>query len=261
MMNKIRVLLMTDEVYATSRNYAADLSAKIKEHPESFDWFYAFANGSPFEDTAFEIDDFDVLIPSSKEDFDAMLTTALNLYNAVKGLPKHILGDVRFWAWLSFTKLYKFILASSAATVEGIVTFWLPKGTSARRSFMLQPAGQYFYMSDLAKGEAKEPESAYVRYLLENQQLYINMVYRNFIDIPNIAKNIVRATMEYESSHAVKVPTRKIRKLLKLISEIGSVRLMDAIPEEELYSMINERLESAMAEADEDSGDSNPADE
>ncbi|MDY6392829.1 MAG: hypothetical protein SPL80_08355, partial [Bacilli bacterium] len=61
--------------------------------------------------------------------------------------------------------------------------------------------------------------------------------------------------------HAVKVPTRKIRKLFKLISEIGSVRLMDAIPEEELYVMISERLEIAMAEADEGVGHSSPAGE
>ena len=132
----INVQLMNDEIYINCQNYSEKIATQIKDHPDSPDWMIGFGNGKPFDDTIFQIDDFDVFIPSSREDYESIIKTAISMHKSLKVLPGHILGDVRFWAWLSFTKMYKFLTAIFTPTKENVVSYVVPKYIAARRMNM-----------------------------------------------------------------------------------------------------------------------------
>ena len=243
----INVQLMNDEIYINCQNYADKVANLIKEHPDSSDWMIAFGNGKPFDETNFQIDDYDVFLPSSKEDCDSIVKTAVSMHKALKELPGHILGDVRFWAWLTFTKMYKFLNAIFAPTKEIVQTNIVPKYIAARRMNMLQIIGRYYFMCDLTYVEDSEDPYYLTTFLVKRIELYRSLVYRNFSDIPAVPKSVVIAIKDYEDNHPGKVVTvDDTRLLMKEITNLGSVRLVDVIPEKELLHIVKEKLSKIM---------------
>lgn len=243
----INVQLMNDEIYINCQNYAKDIADKIKEHPDSSDWMIAFGNGKPFDDTDFQIEDFDVFIPSSRDDNEAIVKTAISMHKALKDLPGHIIGDVRFWAWLTFTKMYKFLTSIFVPTEENVQSMVVPKAITARRMTMLQIIGRYYFMCDLVYSLDKEDPYYLAGYLIKRNELYRNLVYRNISDIPAVAKSVVVAQKEYEEQHpGVNLTGDHSRLLMKEVSSLGSVRLIDVIPENDLLLMVKEKLDSLM---------------
>ena len=243
----INVQLMNDEIYINCQNYADKVAGLIKDHPDSSDWMIAFGNGKPFDETNFQIEDFEVFMPSSKEDYDSIIKTAISMHKALKALPGHVLGDVRFWAWLTFTKMYKFLNAIASPTKELIQTNIVPKYIAARRMNMLQIIGRYYFMCDLSFSEDNENPYYLTGFLVKRIELYRSLVYRNFSDIPAVPRSVVIAEKEYEEKHPGQVVTvDDTRLLMKEITNLGSVRLVDVIPEKELLKIVKEKLETIM---------------
>lgn len=239
----INVQLLNDEVYINCQNYAKDIADKIKEHPDSSDWMIAFGNGNPFDDTDFQIEDFDVTIPFSRDDNKAITQTAISMHKALRDLPGHIVGDVRFWAWLTFTKMYKFLNAIFVPTEENVKSMVVPKAITTRRMTMLQIIGRYYFMCDLVYSSEKDNPYYLADYLVKRIELYRNLVYRNISDIPTVAKSVIIAQKDYEDKHpGVSLTGDHSRLLMKEVSSLGSVRLIDAIPEDELLAMVKEKM-------------------
>ena len=243
----INVQLMNDEIYINCQNYADKVANLNKNHPDSSDWMIAFGNGKPFDETNFQIEDFEIFMPSSKEDYDSIIKTAISMHKTLRVLPGHILGDVRFWAWLTFTKMYKFLNAIATPTKELIQTNIVPKYIAARRMNMLQIIGRYYFMCELSFSEESADSYYLTDFLVRRLELYRNLVYRNFSDIPAVPRSGVIAEKEYEDSHPGKVVTvDDTRLLMKEITNLGSVRLVDVIPEKELLRIVKEKLNRIM---------------
>ena len=239
----INVQLMNDELYINCQNYAEDVASKIKEHPDSPDWMIAFGNGAPFDNTEFQIDDFEVFIPTSKDDNESIVKTAISMHKALKNLPGHIIGDVRFWAWLTFSKMYNFLTAIFVPTKENVESMVVPKAVTTRRMTMLQIIGRYYFMCDISYSPDNENPYYLADYIINELELYRNLVYRNLSDIPSVPRSVIIAEREYEESHPGKiVSTDDTRLLMKEITALGSVRLIDAIPEVELLEMVKDLL-------------------
>ena len=245
----INVKLMNDEVYKNCQNYSEDIANKIAEHPDSSNWIIAFGNGQPFEDTVFEIDDFEVFIPSSKDDKESIIKTALSMHKALNHLPGHITGDVRFWAWLTFAKMYKFLISIETITKDNVANMIVPKAVTIRRATMQHIIGRYYFMCDLCFSDDKEDPYYLVPYLVSKGEIYRSLAYRNISDIPALSKAVVVAASEFEKEHPDKpVTSEVIRRWMKEITAIGSVRLIDAIPENELTLMVRSKLDFAVIE-------------
>lgn len=240
----INVQLMNDEVYANCQNYSEDIAEKIKNHPDSSDWIIGFGNGQPFDNTEFTIEDFEVYIPNSKDDKESVVKTAISMHQALKNLPGHIIGDVRFWAWLAFSKMYQFLNSLETITKENVVSMIVPKAVAIRRATMQHVIGRYYFMCDLCYSENKEDPYYLVPYLNGKGEIYRSLAHRNISDIPALSKAVIIAASEFEKEHISNPVTSEIvRRWMKEITAIGSVRLIDAIPENELTLMVEERLE------------------
>ena len=240
----INVQLMNDEVYVNCQNYSEDIYNKIQEHPDSADWIFGFANNQPFEPTEFSIEDFQVFLPLNKDDKESIVKTAISMHKALKELPGHIIGDVRFWAWLAFSKMYKFINCLEVLTKENLVSMIVPKAVAIRRATMQHIVGRFYFMCDLCFSEDKEDPYYLVSYLVTRGEIYRSLAHRNISDIPALSKAVIIAAQQFENEHNdLYVSTEIVRRWMKEITAIGSVRLIDAIPEEELTNMVKERLQ------------------
>lgn len=240
----INVQLMNDEIYVNCQNYSEEIANKIKEHPDSPDWIIGFGKGQPFENTDFTIEDFEVFIPSSKDDKESIVKTAISMHKALKDLPGHIIGDVRFWAWLSFSKMYEFLISLETITKENIVSMIVPKAVAIRRATMQHIIGRYYFMCDLCYSEFKDDPYYLVPYLNGKGEIYRSLAHRNISDIPALSKAVIIAASEFEKENVTKPVTSEIiRRWMKEITAIGSVRLIDAIPVDELTVMVRDRLE------------------
>lgn len=244
----IKVQLMKDEIYINCQNFSADISSKIKEHSDSSDWMIAFANGQPYEDTKFEIEDFEIFLPKSKDDRENIVKTAISMHKALRKLPGHIIGDVRFWAWMTFTKMYKFFTILNTPTKEAVESMVVPKAITTRRATMLQSVGRFYFMCDVAFDVSAKDPYYLASYIIDSMEVYRNLVYRNLSDIPSVSRSVIKAQKEYEEAHhGTLITTDHTRMLMKDITSIGSVRLIDAIPEDELYLMVQEKLDKIMS--------------
>lgn len=247
----INVQLMNDEVYINCQNYAKDIAEKIKNHPDSPDWMIAFGNGKPFDDSDFQIEDFEIFIPSSKDDNKSVVKTAISMHKALKDLPGHIIGDVRFWAWLTFSKMYTFLTSIFVPTEENVQSMVVPKAITTRRMTMLQIIGRYYFMCDLVYSSDKEDPYYLAEYLIKHNEMYRNLVYRNISDIPAVAKSVVIAQKEYEENHPnINLTGDHSRLLMKEVTSLGSVRLIDAIPEDELLTMVKEKIKLVLKDGE-----------
>lgn len=245
----INVQLMNDETYVNCQNYSELIFNKMSEHKDSSDWIIAFGNNQPFDSTDFFIEDFDVFIPKNKDDKEAIVKTAISMHKSLNELPAHIISDVRFWAWLSFTKMYRFLLSLDVVTKDNIISLVVPKAVSVsvRRGIMQHIIGRYYFMCDICYSEEKDDPYCLVYYLVEKGEIYRSLAHRNISDIPALSKAVIIAAKEFELGHKdIYISTELVRRWMKEITAIGSVRLIDAIPEEELISMIKEKLEKTV---------------
>lgn len=236
---KINVQTMSDVALEKCRADVAELTRKIYAHPQDASWLKAFVGGEPFEEKRFEIEDFELKMPEEGADVQTVrLENSIILHNALKDLPGYIIGDVHFWAWLTFTKGYRYASAKSEMTADYIKNWWVPRGDNTRRSVMLHVLGRDYCAAEMTFNPTEENPYAATEYLSSNQELYRNLVFRNISDIPAVAHGIVGAVRDYEKETGDHVSSDRIREILKFVSNLGSVRLIDTIPEKEIYERV-----------------------
>lgn len=244
----MNIQMMTDEALEKCRAEVEELTRKIYAHPDDGSWISAFTGKDPFETKKYEIDDISLQIPTkgSPDEDDVKAANAIAIHKALKDLPGYIIGDIRFWAWFTFTIGYKYAQYKSEITQDYIKNWWVPKGDNTRRSVMLQVLGREYFIADLSY-QLKEdgtPDYYYTKYLSSSMELYRNLVFRNISDIPAVSKALIMGCADFERTSGKAITPDTIRPLLKGVSNLGSVRLIDSIPEEKLYEWVKKKLSS-----------------
>lgn len=240
----MNIKMMTDQAIEKCRTDAEEFARKVYGNPENADWLESFVGADPFVEKTFEIEDFELEVPvkGSPEEKDIVAKNCVILHKALKGLPAYILGDIRFWAWITMTKGYKFAIYKSDISKDYIKNNWFSQHDNNRRSSMLQTIASEYFIGDMTVESVGSAEPyALTPYLSGNRELYRNMVYRNISDVPAVAKALIKSWADYEregSIGRIGDRTDTIRASMKYVSSLGSVMLIDAIPAEELYEKI-----------------------
>lgn len=244
----MHIKMMTDQAIEKCRTDAEEFARKVYGNPENADWLESFVGADPFVEKTFEIDDFELEVPvkGSPEEKDVIAKNCVTLHKALKELPAYILGDIRFWAWVTMTKGYKFAIYKSEISKDYIKNNWFSVHDNNRRSSMLQTIASEYFIGDMTYDSMGSAEPyALTPYLSGNRELYRNMVYRNISDVPAVSQALIKSWADYEKNEAAgKAVDRKeaIRSSMKFVSSLGSVMLVDAIPPEELRQKVFEYL-------------------
>ena len=107
MNNNINICFMTDEAVETLKENTLLVTKNLKSFPNDSNWLSSIYSGKLYDEKKYKIPEFTLKVSEdgdySKVDFENSIT----LYESLKDLPRYILTDERFWAWINFTVGYQ----------------------------------------------------------------------------------------------------------------------------------------------------------
>ena len=96
-MSKINVKFLTDEALATIKANLDKFTKIVKENPSDSSSFIAELPEECFVEKKYPIEDFELEVDGDGDYSKVDVDNAITLYEHLCCLPKHVLGDERFW--------------------------------------------------------------------------------------------------------------------------------------------------------------------
>lgn len=249
-MSEINIQFMTDEAFRQCRTSADEVAQNIIDHPSDASWLPRYLKIAPYQEKQYTIEDFELKASDDGDYSKVELENGILLYERLKKLPRYILGDMHFWAWLTFEKCYKAAQQVMKVDANTVSNWWFAKEGEGRRGVMLHVIARSFYRVEMSIEEGSESPYELTKYLFENLGCYRNLVFRNISNIPAVSRAFIRAEKEASEKYGIVIDEKTIsRPLMKEVSQIGSVRLIDAMPEEEIYSIVRDKMEQIIQQS------------
>lgn len=236
---EINIKLMTEQAYKTLQKDFEGVYKMILEHPTDATWLKDYLGFEPYETKSYVVEDFDLKTSDNYD--DVYLENSIALYEHLNTLPKYILSNTRFWAWITFEKAYKQAILSLPLKSNAIIKNWWLPGNS-RRDNMLQVIGRHYYKVEVSVNESNANKYDLTNYVIENSEAYRNIVFRNIGMIKNVSLALLKVERDIEEEYGFKFTNDSFREAMKEASKIGSVMLIDVISMEEIYNILKIKL-------------------
>lgn len=237
---QINIKMMSEEAYKTLQKNYKEVTQMIIDHPSDCSWLNGYLEFEPFEEKKYVVE-FEEL--EDDEDYSKVaLNNTIKIYEAFKDLPRYVLCNNRFWAWVTFALAYKQAIHASKKITEGSINnLWL-QGNS-RRDLMLGIISRYYFYVELSVEEQKDNKYELAKYMLTNAEAYRNLAYRNIGMVKNVSLEYIRVQKDYEEKHGVIITKPMAQALMKEASRMGSVMLIDLATNEEIYNYLSSKLD------------------
>lgn len=229
----INIKVMTEEAYRTLKKNYDDVFKMINEHPSDSSWLKDYLGFEPYEVKKYVIDDFS--LENDADYKNVGIKNGIILYEHLNKIPKYILCNIRFWAWITFEKAYKQAINAVPFKSRAIVKNWWLPGNS-RRDLMLGIISRDFFKVDVSIDEESYNKYELTEYIMKNSEAYRNIVFRNIGMIKNVSLAILKAEKDAEEIYDYQITTDRAREVMKDASRIGSVMLIDSLTKEEVYN-------------------------
>lgn len=239
MTKKIKVQLMTEEALETIRKSSLTVFKKLKENAEDSSWLKDVYSQTLYKEKEYEIEPFKLEYDSNGEYEKVDYKNSLTLYNHLKHLPRYLLTDERFWAWINFTIGYK--AARQAIPLREKVTaftdHWL-FNSGNRRGIFFGVLSRCFFRIELSYDEKNTDPFHLSKFVIENVERFRNLTWRSNSSQKKIVIGALRAEQRIEREHKGKVPNDIFPKVAIFIAKLGSVKLLDIFTEEQIYNEV-----------------------
>ena len=238
-MAEINIKIMTEEAYRTLQKNYDEVYQQIINHTSDGTWLRDYLGYEPFETKKYIINDFELDLLEAN--IESKIHNGITLYEHLYILPKYIICNIRFWAWIVFEKAYKLALKSIPLKNSNIIKNWWFPGNS-RRNLMLGVISRYFFKVDASINLNSENKYALTNYIFRNEESYRNIVFRNIGMIKNVTLAILKVEQDIENESKVKINNDMSREVMKDASKIGSVMLIDSLTIDEIYNILYSKL-------------------
>ena len=250
-MSKINIAFMKDEVVETLYKNSDEVAEYLMKEKDNSDWLKLIYKGELFEEKKYKINEIELMDDENYKNVD--FQNSIIIYEALKDLPRYIVTDERFWCWFNFTIGYK--AALKAIKVKSKTTFedhWLFK-RGRRRGLFFNVLARCFFRVALSVDEEKEDKYYLTRFVIENPERFRNLTWRANSSEKNRVLGALRAEKDIVEKYKNIVDVDKIRvndgktniysEIAKKISLYGSVRLIDAASEDEIYEYVYDQMD------------------
>ncbi len=228
------IKLMSETAYLTLQKNPEDVLKAIQAHPKDSSWLKEYLGFEPFEEKEYRIRNFEFLNREINE--ATIIEDSIVLYEHLKQLPRYILCDPKFWAWITFEKAYLLAQKLASLSTSLISSTWLI--TSTRSSLMQGIISHLFFMIQISVDETREDKYELSRYLFTNKETYRNLCYRNMGMLKNVTLAVIRAQRDISEKAGILLLSKQSAAMVKEASKIGSVMLMDVMTQEEIYDIV-----------------------
>lgn len=242
---KINIKVMTEKAYTAFQTNYENIYKKILANPEDNSWiYYYFGDDEIFEIKKYKIEDFE--LKYSKDYKDIEFENGVILYEHLHKLPRYILCSNEFWAWIILEKAYRQAQVAMDFTPTIVRNFWFEKDN--RRGIMLNVIGRQYFKVELSKDDTLNDKYELTKYLFTNHSIYKNFAYRNICMLPNVSRAILKTSYYLFKKYKVKQDETIVSEFVKHITRVGSVQLVDIIPEYELAEYLVKKMEPLVKE-------------
>lgn len=242
---EINIKLMTEEAYRTLQKDCDGVLKMIINHPSDSSWLKDYLGFEPYEVKKYVIDDFELKFADDYN--DVALENAIILYEKLNKLPKYILCNNRFWAWINMEKAYRQAqIATKQFNSQILKNLWF-MGNS-RRDIMLGVMSRYFNMINVSIDDSLENKYELSKYLLTTAETYRGFCYRNLGMIKNVTLGILQAEKDYVDITGVQILKKPSAQIVKYASRVGSVMLLDVLSKEEMRAAIYPKIDKIVKE-------------
>lgn len=250
MMTAINVKMMTEAAYATMQKNYKDVYQNILEHPSDCTWLPDYLGFEPFEQKKYTIDDFD--LKDSENYSEIAFDNGVVLYEHLKDLPRYIICNPLFWAWVEFEKAYK--QAIHAIKLKGatvVKQWWL--GGSSRRALMLGVISRSYFrveisVDEFASGEDKYEITQYLFNGIHANWVYRSLTFRNIGMLKQVDIAFIKAVRDLIKEYGDLITNITVQNMMNDASKIGSVMLIDDMSDKEIYSILIKKTEKRLSE-------------
>ena len=202
------------------------------------EWISDFFDGkSPFKDTKYEIEDFQ-LDMSQTDPFLTEYENVRRVYTRLKFLPDSQASDERVWAGLCMGPFYDYVKyrwkideTSSVTTIEQHFFF----GYGARRSLTRNALSRLWWIGRLTYDNEREYELT--KFVCENADNIMHILERNTSNNPDIVKPFISAIIDAKST-GKQIDTNDIGELSKYLNLLGGTYILDCLPSSVIYAKI-----------------------
>lgn len=247
---EINIKMMTEEAYKTLQRNAKEAYQKVIDHPSDCTWLKDYLGFEPFEVKTYVINDFDLKL---NDDYAKVaLENAITLYETFKGLPRYVLCNPRFWAWVCFEKGYKASLQATKLKSAGTFSnMWVPGNSKldneiliSKRNLILGVMSRYYFAVEMSIDEENENKYELTEYLISKPETFRTILYRSIGMVKNVALSIIKVLRDFSVSKNITLGNIHDRELMKEASRMGSVMLVDMMSKEEVYNYLYPKLEN-----------------
>lgn len=233
-MSKINIQYATDELIATLHENSESIAQSLMVQPNSNSWLKSFTSDALFVTKKFEIEDFELKVPSSPKDYDTIYENAITLYEHLRDLPGYVLSDERFWIWLTMDKFYRVSLATMKITKPSTFREHWIFTESNQRSLFFGVLSRLFFRVKLSVDDELSDPYAYTKFCFGNQYRLREMTWRTYSSEQHIIHGALKGIKDFLEKYKdeVQEDNSSYKKLASDISLLGSAKLLDAMPEE-----------------------------
>lgn len=242
-MMQINIKMMTEEAYRTIQKDCDGILKMMNDHPSDSTWLKDYLGFEPYEEKKYIINDFE--LKYSENYSDVAFENSIILYEALNQLPKYILCNNRFWAWINMEKAYRQAkIATKNFNSQILKNLWF-MGNS-RRDIMLGVMSRYYNMIDVSIDESKLDKYELCKFILTTAETYRGFCYRNLGMIKNVTLGILQAEKEYVDATGNPILKKPGAQIVKQASRLGSVMLLDVISKDEMCLAIYPKIKKNM---------------
>lgn len=235
---QINIKLMTEEAYKTLQKNIDEVYEQIIKHPSDCIWLKDYLGFEAFEEKKYVIEDLQLDDDSEYE--NVAFNNTIKLYNALKELPRYILCNNRFWAWITFEKAYKQAIHSIKFTKDILKNWWL--SGNSRRDLLLGVISRFYFYAEVTYDNSIEDKFEITRYALKHGEAYRNIAYRNIGMLKSVSLEYFRVQKDFTENTGIQMTQYYCRELMKEASRMGSVMLIDLATNEEIYNYLYSKL-------------------
>ena len=255
----INISYLKDEVLDSLYSNPQKATECIRDNPFDSKWLCQFINNvNVFELRKAKIKDFELKVSLKGDYKEVELYNAIQLYEHLHELPRYILIDERFWAWIEFGKCYRYAVQSMP--VKNDTAFegrWIFTRGKKRGLWFNELSRSYFWV-EFTVDDSREDKYELTKFVFEKIDRIRHLTFDN--KYRNVVFNAIKAEKALYDNYANNPEYKETYKkcetgetniytyLRKNLSLYGSVRILDFMDDNDLYDVIYEKLEKALLE-------------
>ncbi len=247
-MANINIKLLSEDAYLFMKSHLDEVTTKIIENEDNA-WIHEIFPSPVFVDKRIFVQDFNLTDNPDSKDKDIDFENSIKIYESLKSVPNFILCDDRFWLWLHLDKFYtivrKMMKISSVSTIRD---HWLHTGGTRRGLFFGVLSRCYFRVA-LTVDNSLQDKYELTKWIVDNPLRFREFTWRNFSSEKHLIRGCIKGEKKsIEEVEGAKESGELFAKIAKHVSNIGSVRLLDVISEQDIEQMIYNKTKELLLE-------------